>query len=439
MSIISVVGPKGGIGKTTLSINTTAALTRALSSGKHNNRICLVDLDLRLPTITSLLDSHPSKSFYDLFECLGKRTYQNDFLKIVYQLITSFQDYIDGKIPARNEKLVEVFHHYHVMNTDLFLASEFKFGNAIHELLMKRGEVKNISQLKKLQPIIKKIDLDEFKSLLDEMNNAARPVIEEYISYIEEYGFSILGGEVPILGKRAHRKRINEPEFLLRFLEFLDTVFQQFEHVIIDTPAGGVNHMSSLMNVIDQVLFVFDLSNNIAINGSIDAVHTFIDYYEEFQADYAKGQLTGLDRVHVKRLIAQKGKGDLYQSIKNKKLGLVFNRCQSNQEIEKALKMLREYLDTLDKYHQYKTRIQIVGMVPHNKVINITNNRKSLFYNMDIGLSERMDQIAKAVLSENTVCPTSADDDKTIISYLNKVKKPQLFDKLTRLASSSTN
>ena len=133
MSIISVVGPKGGIGKTTLSINTTAALTRALSSGKHNNRICLVDLDLRLPTITSLLDSHPSKSFYDLFECLGKRTYQNDFLKIVYQLITSFQDYIDGKIPARNEKLVEVFHHYHVMNTDLFLASEFKFGNAIHE------------------------------------------------------------------------------------------------------------------------------------------------------------------------------------------------------------------------------------------------------------------------------------------------------------------
>ena len=263
--------------------------------------------------------------------------------------------------------------------------------------------------------------------------------MEEYISYIEEYGFSILGGEVPILGKRAHRKRINEPEFLLRFLEFLDNVFQQFKHVIVDTPAGGVNHMSSLMNVIDQVLFVFDLSNNIAINGSIDAVHTFIDYYEEFQADYAKGQLVGLDRAHVKRLIAQKGKGDLYQSIKNKKLGLVFNRCQSNHEIEKALKMLREYLDTLDKYHQYKTRIQIVGMVPNNKVINITNNQKSLFYNMDIGLSERMDQIAKAILSENTTCPTLADDDKTIISYLNKIKRPQLFDKLTKIASTSTN
>ena len=439
MSIISVVGPKGGIGKTTLSINTTAALTRALSSGKHNNRICLVDLDLRLPTITSLLDSHPSKTFYDLFECLGKKTYQADFLKIVYLMVSRFQAYIDGEIPARDERLTKMFHHYHAMNIDLFLASEFKFGNVISELLKKRGEIKTISQTKKLQSILKKIDLEKFKSLLDEMDQAARPIKEEYISYIEEYGFSILGGEVPILGKRAHRKRINEPEFLLRFLEFLDTVFQDYKHVIVDTPAGGVNHISSLMNVIDQVLFVFDLSNNIAINGSIDAVHTFIDYYEEFQADYAKGQLVGLDRAHVKRLIEQKGKGDLYQSIKNKKLGLVFNRCQSNSEIEKALQMLREYLDTLDKYHQYKRRIQIVGMVPNNKVINITNNRKSLFYNMDIGLSERMDLIAKAILSENTICPTLADDDKTILSYLNKVKKPLLFDKLTKLAGSSTN
>ncbi len=439
MSIISVVGPKGGIGKTTLSINATAALTRALSSGKNHNRICLVDLDLRLPTITSLLDSHPSKTFYDLFECLGKKTYQNDFLKIVYLMTSRFRAYVEGDIPARNERLAKMFHHYHAMNIDLFLASEFKYGNEIRELLKKRKEIKTISQIKKLQPILKKIDLEKFRSLLEEMERVAQPVMEEYISYIEEYGFSILGGEVPILGKRAHRKRINEPEFLLRFLEFLDHVFQKFEHVIVDTPAGGVNHMSSLMNVIDQVLFVFDLSNNIAINGSIDAVHTFIDYYEEFQADYAKGQLVGLDRVHVNRLLEQKGKGDLYQSIKNKKLGIVFNRCQSNQEIEKSLKMLREYLDTLDKYHQYKRRIQIVGMVPHNKVINITNNRKSLFYNMDIALSERMDLIAKAILSKNNICPTLADDDKTIISYLNKTKKPQLFEKLTRLAGSSTN
>ena len=439
MSIISVVGPKGGIGKTTLSINTTAALTRALGSGQDLNRICLVDLDLRLPTITSLLDSHPTKTFYDLFECLGKKAYQVDFLRTVFQMVTWFESYIDGDISASHDKLVDAFNHYKSMNTGLFLSSEFKFGNAIEEMLIQRSEIKTLSQIKALRPAIRKIDLKEYRRLLEKMDETSSPVMEEYINYIEEYGFSIIGGEVPILGKRAHRKRINEPEFLLRFLEFLDGVFQKFEYVIVDTPAGGVNHMSSLMNVIDQVLFVFDLSNTIAINGSIDALHSFIDYYEEFQVDYAKGQLTGLDRAHVNRIIAQKGKGDLYQSIKNKKLSIVFNRCQNNQEIENALKMMRDYLETLDKFHQYKSRIHIVGMVPQHKVINITNNKKSLFYNMDIALSDRMDLIAKSILSDNAICPTLADSDKTIISFLNKFKKPQLLDRLTKKAASSAH
>lgn len=435
MSIISVVGPKGGIGKTTLSINTTAALTRALSAGQHSNKICLVDLDLRLPTITSLLDSHPSKTFYDLFACLGNKTFQVDFLQIVYQVVTWFQSYVDDDIPADHDKLADAFSHYQALNTRLFLSSEFKFGNAIEELMIQRSEIKSVPQIKNLAPALSKINLREFRKLLEELDQSAQPDMAEYINFIEEYGFSILGGEVPILGKRTHRKRINEPEFLLRFLEFMDKVFQQFEHVIVDTPAGGVNHLSSLMNVIDQVLFVFDLSNNIAINGSIDAIHSFIDYYEEFQADYAKGQLVGLDRAHVNRIIAQKGKADLYQSIKAKKLGIVFNRCQNDREIETALKMLRDYLSTLDKYHQYKSRIQIVGMVPHHKVINITNNRKTLFYNMDVGLSERMDLIAKGILSENTICPTLGDDDKTILKYLNKYKKPQFISRETKVAN----
>ena len=117
MSIISVVGPKGGIGKTTISINTTAALTRALGSGKNTNRICLVDLDLRLPTITSLLDSHPAKTFYDLFECLDNKVYQVDFLRTVYQMVTWFESYIDGDISASHDKLIDAFHHYKAMNT----------------------------------------------------------------------------------------------------------------------------------------------------------------------------------------------------------------------------------------------------------------------------------------------------------------------------------
>ena len=145
MSIISVVGPKGGIGKTTISINTTAALTRALGAGKNTNRICLVDLDLRLPTITSLLDSHPAKTFYDLFECLGNKVYQVDFLRTFYQLVTWFESYIDGDISASHDKLVDAFHHYKSMNTGLFLSSGFKFGDAIEEMLIQRSEIKTLS------------------------------------------------------------------------------------------------------------------------------------------------------------------------------------------------------------------------------------------------------------------------------------------------------
>jgi hypothetical protein len=60
----------------------------------------------------------------------------------------------------------------------------------------------------------------------------------------------------------------------------------RFKYIVLDTPAGGVNHLSSLMNSIDQVLFIFDMSNSIAVNGSIDALHSFIDYYEDFYEDY---------------------------------------------------------------------------------------------------------------------------------------------------------
>ena len=82
MPVISIIGPKGGIGKTTLSLNTAAALVRALPSSKgRDNQVCLVVLDLRLPTLSSLMDSHPLKTCYDLFETLAKaeRSHANRF------------------------------------------------------------------------------------------------------------------------------------------------------------------------------------------------------------------------------------------------------------------------------------------------------------------------------------------------------------------------
>ena len=436
MTIISVVGPKGGIGKTTLSINTTAALTRLVGSQNSKHQIGLIDLDLRLPTISSILDSHPKKTFYDLFETLDNKSYQVDFLKTVYMILSWFGEYLEGEVKADDKKLAKILFKYQNLNDELFRFENFAFGDALHELFMERVHVPTVDQIKTLAPILKKFDLKEFRAVIRESERNSWPVLGEYVNYIEEYGFSFLGGEVPILGKRLHRKRINQPEFLLLFLKFLEGVLEKYNYVVLDTPAGGVNHLSSLMNVIDQVLFIFDLSNTIAVNGSIDALHSFIDYYEDFQRDMMKGTLTGLDQAYVDRLIGKQGQNAVFQSMKNKKLGILFNRCQDSGTIKTALKQLREYLDTLDKYQQYKKRIHIVGMVPNHKIINITNNRSSLFYNMDMELTGRMDQIARSIVSDNENCPTLADPDKEIIRFLNATGKPPIIKRLTRIAGN---
>ena len=99
MAVVSIIGHKGGVGKTTLSINIAAAITQALHSTKTDRPVCLFDLDLRLPTITGILNSHPQKTFFDLFETLANRTYQVDFLQALYQILVPFQEYKAGNLP----------------------------------------------------------------------------------------------------------------------------------------------------------------------------------------------------------------------------------------------------------------------------------------------------------------------------------------------------
>ena len=238
MAVISIIGPKGGIGKTTLSINTAAALTGSLELKSPDNRVCLVDLDIRLPAIASLLDSHPPKTLYDLFETLENKTCQFDSLRTLYQILTCFSEYLSGEIPPESDILSKRLADYKNMNASLFHYSEIKFGDQLHELFLHRGSIRTVADLNQLKPLLENFDLKEFRAILRVREENSRPVLGDYLNYIEEYGLSILGGEVPILGKKNHRKRINEPEFLLHFLDFLEDVFNQFDHVILDTPAA---------------------------------------------------------------------------------------------------------------------------------------------------------------------------------------------------------
>lgn len=436
MGIVSIIGPKGGIGKTTLAINITAAMTQALAKGEDPGRgVCLVDLDLRLPTISSLLDSHPSKTFYDLFETLANKTHQADFLHSLYQIVTRFQAYLEGSAQAEDRRLNRCFGLYKNIDPDLFQFGEFDFGDLLHELILARGEVHTMQDLPRLGGILNQLDAKKFRAVWKKADKNSRPLSQEFVYFIEEYGFSIIGGEVPVLGKRAHRKRVNEPALLLLFLEFLNQVVDGFDNVVLDTPAGGVNHLSSLMNVIDHVLFVFDLSNPIALNGSIDALHSFIDYYEDFFADFEAGRLTGLDKDFANRLVSHRGKTAILDSLRRKRFGILFNRCSATREATDALQRLRDYLDTLDKYEAYKDRIQIMGMLPHHRIINITNNRGALFYNKDLGLTQRMDRVAQGILDPDAACPSLGSSDKEILQYLGGAGHTGLSAPLARIAS----
>ena len=436
MPVISIIGPKGGIGKTTLSINTTAALTRMLGDSLNHNSVCLFDLDLRLPTISSILESHPRKTFYDLFETLANKTYQVDLLRSIYRILTLFQAYLDKEIVGKNAQLQKSLALYKNINIELFHFSEFSFGDLLQEFFMERGQINTVTQIKALKPLMKKIDMDMIKEIIKEREDNSRPLADEFINYIEEYKFSILGGEVPILGKRSHRKRINEPAFLLLFLEFVNELIGRFKYIVLDTPAGGVNHLSSLMNSIDQVLFIFDMSNSIAVNGSIDALHSFIDYYEDFYEDYKQGHLTGLDKAYVNRMIALRGEEAVTEILSNKKFGIIFNRSQSPKEISICLDKLREYLETLDRYDEYKDRIHMVGMVPQHKIINITNNRGTLFYDKDSSLSKSINLIAENILTDNQNCPTLSNSNGETLQFLQKNGQGNWASRIGRIASS---
>ena len=143
----------------------------------------------------------------------------------------------------------------------------------------------------------------------------------------------------------------------------------------------------------------------------------------------------GLDKSYVDRLITEKGEQAVTQALANKKMDIVFNRCQKTKEIPKCLDQLREYLETLDKYDEYKDRIRLVGLLPQHKIINITNNRGALFYDKDRTLSNRTDIIARSIIDQNAVYPSLAYSNSEIRTHLEKKSGHGLSSAFNRIAS----
>ena len=167
MAVVSIIGHKGGVGKTTLSINIAAAITRALNPTQPGRQVCLFDLDLRLPSITGILNSHPQKTFFDLFETLANRAYQIDFLQTLYGILVRFKGHVDGDATPKNRsQLQKSIAMYKNLNIELFNFSQFEFGNQLHELFLSRGDIHRPADLKKtvFSELLNRIDIDRFKN-----------------------------------------------------------------------------------------------------------------------------------------------------------------------------------------------------------------------------------------------------------------------------------
>jgi len=75
-------------------------------------------------------------------------------------------------------------------------------------------------------------------------------------------------------------------------------------------------------------------------------------------------------------------------------------------------------------------------MVPHHKIINITNNRGTLFYDKDSALTNCVNLVAQNIISENKFCPTLSNSNNDIIQFLQKNGKGSWFNPFKRIASS---
>ena len=75
-------------------------------------------------------------------------------------------------------------------------------------------------------------------------------------------------------------------------------------------------------------------------------------------------------------------------------------------------------------------------MMPQHKIIHITNNQRTLFYDKDKQLRQRMDLIAGSIDSKSPSPPFLSSSDDEILHYLEARDKSGFAQRLGRLAAS---
>ena len=78
----------------------------------------------------------------------------------------------------------------------------------------------------------------------------------------------------------------------------------------------------------------------------------------------------------------------------------------------------------------------MVGMVPDHKIINITNNRGTLFYDKDSSLSKCINLIAENILTDNQNCPTLSSSNSGTLQFLQQKGRRSWASRFGKIASS---